>query len=183
MQYIRKKGLFEDFFERRTFLIMQYNNGDITKKEFLEKNFDYFCNVNAKPFIKVDSYEKGMYNYQYYNGMAKYCRMLAKEVKGTRKHNRYYNYYLNLGNNYYHKKDESTIAILKLLKFENCEAYYIKLDSEGLKNRIYEIVLQDKKEAILHSKADWLLKILKEEGVFDEEVKKSLISEYINEPY
>lgn len=183
MTHLRKKNKFEDFFERRSFLIMQYNNGDITKKEFLQYNFDYFLEENARPYIKIDSYEKGMYNYQYYNGMAKYYRMLAKDVKNTKKHSRYYNYYLNLGNKFYHEKDETALKILRIQDFKNVSSYYIKCESKKLENVLYEIVLEDRKEAIFHSKAIWLLDILKKENVFKEGIKSSLIEEYINEKY
>lgn len=180
---VRRRGLFEDFFEHRSFLIMQYTNGDLSKREFLNKNFEYFVCNNAKPYIKIDSYEKGMYNYQYYNVMAKYYRMLSKEVRNTKKHNRYYNYYLNLVKNYYHKKDESVLNILKICNFENVDAYFIKCDSKALKNELYEIVLYDKKEAIFHSKSKWLLEILQREKIFCPEMKRSIIDEYINERY
>lgn len=162
---------------------MQYANGDITKREFLEYNYEYFSSGNARPFLKIDSYEKGMYNYQYYNGMAKYYRMLAKEVKNTKKHSKYYNYYLNLGNKYYHMKDETVLSILRLQNFENVNSYFIKCDSQALNNLLYEIVLEDKKEAIFHSKAEWLLNILKKEKIFREGIRASLIEEYINERY
>ncbi|WP_073183372.1 DUF6648 family protein [Anaerosphaera aminiphila] len=175
--------MFEDFFEHRSFLINKYSNGNITKREFLKYNYDYFISVNARPFLKIDSYEKGLFNYQYYNGMAKYYKMLAKEVKNTKKHSRYYNYYLNLGNKYYDGKDESALAILKLQDFEDVQSYFIKCDSDYLKDSLYEIVLENKTEAIFHSKAEWLLKILKEKKVFDSDVKTSLIEEYINEKY
>ena len=46
-----------------------------------------------------------------------------------------------------------------------------------------EIVLEDKKEAIFHSKAPWLLKILKNENIFEDEMKTSIIDHYINERY
>ncbi|EFI42328.1 DUF6648 family protein [Peptoniphilus sp. oral taxon 386] len=183
MDSIRKKGLFEKFFEHRSFLIMQYTNGDITKREFLQYNYDYFLSINAKPFLKLDSYEKGMYNYQYYNGMAKYYRMLANEVRNTKKHAKYYNYYLNMGNKYYHEKDECVLSILKIQNFENINSYYIKCNSNSLKNNLYEIVLEDKKEAIFHSKAKWLLDVLRENEVFHDDVRISLIENYINEKY
>ena len=57
------------------------------------------------------------------------------------------------------------------------------MESRNLKNKLYEIVLLDYKEAIFHSKALWLLDILREEGVFIEEKKMSLIDGYINEKY
>lgn len=181
--YHRKKGLFETFFEHRSALITQYENGDITKREFLEYNYDFVRRMNVKPFMRVDSFEKGMYNYQYYNVLAKYFRMLAKEVKSSRKHQRYYVQYLNKGNNYYHEKDKSALALLKLIDFEGVEAYFIKCESKGLKDKLYEILLLDYKEAIFHSKAIWLLDILKEEGVFSEKRRISVIDEYINETY
>lgn len=162
---------------------MQYTNGDLTKREFLQKNFDYFALRNAKPYIKVDSYEKGMYNYQYYNVMAKYYRALAIDVRNTKKHTRYYGYYLNLTNKYYHLKDTSVLSILKLQNFENTVSYYVKCESKALRNELYEIVLEDKKEAIFHSKAPWLLNILKNENIFEDKMKTSIIDQYINEKY
>lgn len=162
---------------------MKYSNKDISKREFIEMNFNYFNNPNARPFLKVDSFEKGMYNYQYYNGLAKYYRMLAKELKYDRDHKRTYNDYLNLSNKYYAEKDQASLSLLKLQNFCDCEAYFIKTQAKGLKNRLYEIVLLNKKEAILHSKSVWLLNILKDENVFIDGLKSSLIDEYINERY
>jgi hypothetical protein len=109
--------------------------------------------------------------------------MLAKEVKASGKHQRYYVQYLNKGNNYYHEKDKSALALLRLIDFEGVEAYFIKCESKGLKDKLYEILLLDYKEAIFHSKAIWLLDILKEEGVFSEKRRVSVIDEYINETY
>ncbi len=47
------------------------------------------------------------------------------------------------------------------------------MESKFLEDKLYEIVLLDYKEAIFHSKSPWLLRILKEEGVFLEEKKKN----------
>lgn len=168
---------------QRSSLIMKYSNGDMTKKEFLKSNFDYFVSVNARPYIKVDTYEKGMYNYQYYNGMAKYYKMMAREVRNTKKHSKYYNYYLNLGNKYYDNKDESALDILKLIDFENVECYFISCESQALEDSLFEIVLKDRKEAIFHSRSEELLQILKDRGVFSPGKRESLISDYINERY
>ncbi len=179
----RKKGIFDKFFDQRSSLIIQFTNGDISKREFLEYNFDLVRRTNLKPFLRIDSYEKGMFNYQYYNVLAKYYNMLAKETRNTRKHQRYYNYYFNKGNNYYHEKDRSALSLMKFLEFRGIEAYFIKVNSKFLKDKLYEIVLLDYEEAIFHSKAKWLLDILKEENVFIEDKKESLIDGYINEPY
>lgn len=175
--------MFETFFDNRSSLIVQFKNGDISKREFLEYNFDFVRKMNVKPFLRVDSYEKGMYNYQYYNVLAKYYTMLAKEIRNTRKHQKYYVYYLNKGNNYYHEKDKAALSLLRFLEFKGVEAYFIKCNSKLLQDKLYEIVLLDYKEAIFHSKALWLLDILKQENVFIEGKKTSLIDEYINETY
>lgn len=162
---------------------MQYGNGDLTKREFLEQNFELVRRTNLKPFLRVDTYEKGLFNYQYYNVLAKYYTMLAKEIRNSKKHRKYYNYYLNKGNNYYHEKDKAALALLKLIEFKGVEAYFVEMDSKSLRDKLFEIVLLDYEEAIFHSKAQWLLDILREEKVFIEEKKVSLIDDYINETY
>ncbi|MDY0235159.1 MAG: hypothetical protein RBR71_03990 [Gudongella sp.] len=183
MIYHKKKGLFETFFENRSALILQYENRDITKREFLEYNYDFVTSMNVKPFLKVDSYEKGMYNYQYYNVLAKYFRMLSMEIKNVKKHQRQYVHYLNKGNNFYNEKDKSALAVLKLIEFKGVESYFVKCESKLLKDKLYEIVLLEYKEAIFHSKAIWLLDILKSEEVFSDKRRISIIDEYINATY
>ena len=106
----RRRSSFDRFFNSRSSLIVQFSRGEITKKQFLEYNYDLVRRMNLKPFLRIDSYEMGMYNYQYYNVLAKYFNMLANDVKNTRKHQRYYNYYFNKGNNYYLVKDKATFS-------------------------------------------------------------------------
>ncbi|RKD31578.1 hypothetical protein BET03_12350 [Thermohalobacter berrensis] len=183
MYFKKEKTIFDKFFNQRDALIIQYMNGDITKREFLQLNFDYIQRLRIEPFTKIDSYEKGMYNYQYYNMMAKYYSMMASDVKKRNKHAKYYNTYLSKSSYFYRQKDKSTLKLLKHLNFENIDAYFIKVRSKYLRNKLYEIVLKDYDNAILHSKSKWLLRILREEGVFTEGVKESLIDEYINEKY
>ncbi|MCR2045059.1 hypothetical protein NSA23_13200 [Anaerosalibacter massiliensis] len=183
MAYCRRRGLFDNFFDHRNSLIIQYKNGDISKREFLEGNFDFVEQMNVKPFSQIDSYEKGMYNYQYYNVLAKYYTMLAKDMKREGQSDKYYTYYLNEGNYYYREKDRATLQLLRFLDFKNIEAYFIKVESKFLKDKLYEIVLKDYEYAIFHSKSKWLLEILRKEGIFIEGKKVSLIDEYINETY
>ena len=179
----RRKTIFERFFENRSALIQLYNNNDITKREFLEMNFDFIRRMQLKPFTKVDSFEKGMYNYQYFNSMAKYYKMLAKELKDSRHFKKYQNDYLNKCNHYYHEKDLASLRLMQHLNFDGVVAYFIDTNSEALKGKLYEIFLENHKEAIFHSKSNWLLERLKEEGVFLEHKQKSLIADYINERY
>ena len=183
MLYVKRKNLFEVFFEKRHSLIIQFNNGDLTKKEFLKENFNFITSLNIKPFIKIDSFEKGMFNYQYYNSLAKYYLMLVNEIKNTNKHRKYFVEYKNTGLSLYHQKDLTTISILRLVDFENVDAYYVKTNSKFLNGKLYEIVLSDYKEAIFHSKALWLIDILREKNVFSEKKKESVIDSYINKLY
>ncbi len=179
----RRDRTFKKFFERRSSLIGQFSEGKITKRQLLEYNHDLVKRTHMKPFLRIDNYEMGMYNYQYYNVLAKYYNMLANEVKNTRRHARYYNYYFNKGNNYYQEKDKATISLLEFLEFKGVDAYFINVNSKSLQDELFEIVLLDYDEAIFHSKAIWLLDILMEKGVFREGLKDSIIDGYINEKY
>lgn len=179
----KRKSIFDRFFEHRDSLIVQYTNGDISKREFLQLNFDFIQKMRVRPFSKIDSFEKGMYNYQYYNMLAKYYYMLGVDLKREGKHYSFFKNHINKAHYYYNEKDKSTLSFLRYLEFKNVDAYFIKVQSENLKDKLYEIVLKDYEYAIFHSKSNWLLKILRQEGVFCEEVKRSLIEGYINEKY
>lgn len=174
---------FEDFFKKRSKIIKSLENKEISKKEFLEDNYNLVRRSSIAPFLRIDAYEKGMYNYQYYNVLAKYYNMLAHEAKDFRKNKKHYNDYLNKSNNFYNEKDKSTLELLKYLNFKGVEAYYIEMESDRLRGELFEIALLNYDEAIFHSKAKWLLDILRENGVFIEKSRKSLIDHYINERY
>ncbi|KNF10158.1 hypothetical protein CLPU_1c03230 [Gottschalkia purinilytica] len=176
-------SIFDTFFKHRDSLIIQYKNGDITKREFLRGNFDFVQRINLKPFSRIDSYEKGMYNYQYFNVLAKYYNMMAGELRDNPDYIDQRKDYIHKANSYYSKKDQATLQLLKFLEFKNMEAYFIKAESRYLNDKLYEIVLKDYEYAIFHSKSRWLLRVLREERVFIERKKKSLIDEYINEKY
>lgn len=183
MNRFKRESIFDKFFKHRDSLIIQYKNGDITKREFLEGNFDFVQKIKLKPFSKVDSFEKGIYNYQYYNVLAKYYNMLASDIKDDPNFSKQYKSCRYKANYNYNEKDKATLQLLRFLKFKNVEAYFIKVESTYLKDKLYEIVLKDFEYAIFHSKSKWLLRILREEGVFKEGKKRSLIDEYINEKY
>ncbi len=179
----RYNNSFDAFIENRSILISKLESGQLTKKEFLDRNYDLMKKMNIKPFLRIDNYEMGLFNYQYYNVLAKYFMSLAKEYKNIKKKQRQYRDYLNKGNNYYHEKDKAVLKLLDFLDYKNVEAYYINLNSKSLNDKLYEIVLLDYKEAIFHSKSIWLLDALKDKGVFLEDKKPSLIDQYINETY
>ena len=183
MTGFRRQNAFEKFFENRSFLIEMYENNSITKREFLEMNYEAIRRSSIRPFVKIDSFEKGLYNYQYYNSLAKYYKTLARELRSSKNYKRDKNTYLNKCDHFYYLKDVSSLKLIKYLDFRGVEAYFVETKSNSLKGKLYEIVLTDYKEAIFHSKSEWLLEELKEAGVFIEGKHKSVIADYINEFY
>lgn len=184
LKHRSKNDVFDRFFAHRDSLILQFKNGDITKREFIEEHYYFIQRLNLKPFKnRIDSFEKGIYNYQYYNMIAKYCYMRSKDRKLVDKHRQVAKKYGYKAGHYYRQKDWSTLKLLEHLEFENVDAYFIKVRSSALKDKLYEIVLKDYESVILHSKAEHMLKRLREEGVFIEGVRKSLIDSYINQKY
>ncbi len=168
------------FFQARDKLISDYSEGKMSKQDFLKRNFNYMKKVKIKPFFTVDSYEKGIFNYQYFNSIAKYYKMMASNIRGW---NRKKSYYIEQMDFYYQKKDFSILKLLEYLEYRNAEAYYINTNSKFLDNRLYEIVLKDYEFAIFHSKSRWLFSELKKAGIFSGGKRDSLIDEYINEKY
>lgn len=178
------ENVFDKFFAHRNSLIVQFRNGDITKREFIEEHYHFIQKLKLQPFKnKIDSFEKGIYNYQYYNMIAKYCYMKSKDRKLVEKHPQVARKYGHKAGYYYHQKDWSTLKLLEHLDFQNVKAYFIKVKSRALKHKLYEIVLYDFEDVILHSKSEYMLDRLRDEGVFEEEMKKSLIDTYINQKY
>jgi len=183
MAYLRKRSIFEQLAEQRHSLIQQFAQGDLTKREFIIANYKYLESLQMKPFKKIDSFEKGFYNYQYYNTLAKYYRILADDAKKKSKHQEVYQEYINESNTCYYLKEQTISKILQFIEFKNIKAYHIKTKSNFLKGDLIEIVLEDYDNVILHSRSKRLLEILKREGVFTEEVKKSIIDPYVNQKY
>ncbi len=170
------------YFMYRQSLIDQYLKGDMTKREYLQKNYDMVVNNDIGPFKILDSVDKCLYNYQYYNALAKENKTISTisdmdyELKRD---------YQEKSNYYYHKKDIATRQVLKLLKYKNIEAYFVKVRSKALKGKLFEIVCKDYGiyDMILHSTDTAILNSLREEGVFSEESRVSLIDGYVNARY
>ena len=156
----------QKYFKYRQGLIDQYVKGDMTKREYLSRNLDAVLSLRNKPFNIVDTLEKGLFNYQYYNA-------LAKECKNTDPAKTDY---------YYSKKDKATLSVLRILDFRGIEAYFIRVRSPQLKGRLFEIIISEY-QMILHSANREILERLKQEGVFSGETRQSLIDGYINQKY
>ncbi|ABN51325.1 MAG TPA: hypothetical protein DEF39_05470 [Hungateiclostridium thermocellum] len=171
---------FEQFLKNRESLIEQYAKGDLTKEEFIEANYRCINSLDIKPFQKIDNVKKAIYNYQYYNVLAKYYQKKAHDL--SRNHEARSDF-LEQSNYYYSKKDEVTAKLLRLLDFKGIEAYFVKVKSKNLRKKLFEIVLLDYDNIILHSKSEAILNMLMKENVFINEVRNSLVDSYINQKY
>lgn len=169
----------QKYFRYRQSLIDQYAKGDMTKAEYLQRNYEAVVYGDIKPFKNIDTVEKGLYNYQYFNALAKQMKSLStsRNLDYDLKMD-----YLQRCDYYYSKKDKATLKVLKMLDYRDVEAYFVKVNSKLLRGKLFEIVLKEP-EVVLHSTNEIILKNLREEGVFQEESKKSIIDEYINHRY
>ena len=171
-------NVLQKYFRYRQNLIDQYLKGDMTKSEYLDRNLEAVLDLRREPFKKIDSVEKGLFNYQYFNAMAKDARAEAflypeREMKKESSEAASY---------YYYKKDQSTLAVLRLIDFKGVTAYFIAVRSKYLRGRLFEIVMEDY-DMILHSANEVILNNLREEGVFTEGTRTSVIDYYVNQRY
>lgn len=173
----------EIFFAKRNHLIDLLDEGKIDKEIFIDNNYRLIDELSMKPFPQVKSYEEGMYNYQYYNTLAKYFNTRANEVKFDKNKQRQYKDSINKCNNYYYEKDRTLKQMLYIKEFKNMTAYFVTLFSERLQTKLYEIVFIDEEKAVFHSMNPTILKELKSYGVFEEGERPSVIDGYINEKY
>ncbi|MFP4698520.1 MAG: DUF6648 family protein [Eubacteriales bacterium] len=175
------KDKYDLFFEHRENLIFQYKKGDLTKDEFIEENYNYIISMDAKPFKKIDYMNKAIFNYQYYNALAKYYQKKAHYLPN---HNlKQKQIFFDNTNYYYKKKDNTTIQTLKLIDYKNVRAYCVKVKSSNLKNKLFEIVFDDYENLIFHSTSPFIKERLIEEGVFQNTKKTSVIDSYINQKF
>ena len=168
----------QKYFKYRQALIDQYVKGDMTKSEYLRENFNAVLSLNIDPFKNIDNIDKALFNYQYYNAMAKD----AKQEASLTQNKEYAQALQEKANYYYSKKDYATMSILRLLDFKGVKAYFIKSKSKYFKGKLFEIII-DEDNIVLHSISESILNVLRKENVFDEHIRKSVIDEYINQKY
>lgn len=155
----------------------------IGKNEFLEINYQYIKKLDLKPFSNISSILEGVYNYQYYNIMAKRSNSLAFDLYNNPKKKRKYKNFINNRENYYCLKDKASLRLLELVEFNDIEAYFIKLKSKRLTGEIFEIVLKKYDKLILHSKNKEILRKLIDNKCFDKNPRESKIDSYVNRSY
>lgn len=171
--------MMEKFFKNRDELIDDFTHGHMSKTEFVEQNYAFIMSLNFNPFVgTLTDYKQCIYNYQYYNILAKYANLQAQELE---------NYDPKASEQfkveefeYYKFKDQATLSLLELTNYENVEAYYMNMNSKRLDGQLYEIVFKDYYRAIFHSMNPLILKKLRDKNVFSRVYKDSIIHTYVN---
>lgn len=171
----------KEFEKNRDNLISKLESAEIDKTEFIIANYEFFTTDNMEPYEKINEFSEGLYNYQYYNTMAKYLKMKSQELK-------YKDPFVAVdcrkkADKYYHKKELVTRKLLDLYQDRKLDAYYIDIDSKSLRGNLFEIVFLEYDRVILHSKDRIVLKKINSMQKFDKKYKKSMIDEYINSLY
>jgi len=168
----------QKYFEYRQSLIDQYVMGDMSKSEYLERNFDAVLALRREPFKYLDNVDKCLFNYQYFNAHAKEAKMMASGSNSPKEKTQF----LKDADYYYHKKDQATLKALELMDFKDVRAYFIKVRSKFMKGKLFEIQILES-NMILHSMSGDILRRLQYEGVFEEGVRVSQADMYINQKY
>lgn len=167
------------FVELRSAYIELLEKGQLSKQQLNDKNSKLFINLDLRPFSNLDTFEKALFNYNYYNTKAKQALNQAnkyRELNKLKKSKKEDNFKLNC----YNEKDKATLAMVELENPNKIEAYYIKLHSRNLSKTIFEINFKARKHVILHSKSDQIKSLLIEKGVFFDDIRDSLIDSYVN---
>lgn len=155
----------------------------LDKESFLDINLNYINKLDLKPFSTITTFNQALYNYQYYNLLAKKVNVQANKISSNDKKKKNYLRLINQRENYYNLKDIATCRMLELIDYENVESYFIDLKSKRLKGVIFEINIKSIDKVILHSKSKIILEKLRKEGVFDENSRPSMIDSYVNKSY
>lgn len=163
------------FIQARNKLIDKLDLGLIEKKDFLFQNYLLVTRFGIKPFLQPDTVFKGLYNYQYYNIMAKYSQLFPDKRNSKES--------LDKINNYYREKDMAIIHILTNKEAGRIIAYPLILDSEKLNCQLFEIILLDYEKIVLHSLNKDIKRLLLGLACFETQPRQSLIHTYVNKSY
>lgn len=177
MTYLDK--LLARFFKARKRLIINLLEGRIDKGQFLSENYLLIQNQSMRPFVDLKNLDICLYNYQYYNVLAKHSIQQANGARTFRDRDQF----RNRAENYYIEKDKATQAFVGLADQADLEAYPLIMDSTRLDQVLFEINYMNRDYVVLHSMSDQIRASLTAKGVFKEEPRLSLINHYINEEY
>lgn len=171
----------DKFISYRNGLIDKLETEEINKMQFIRKNYEYISKYNINPYSDIENVSQGILAYQYFNSTAKYLLSKAFEIelKSPRKA---YELREDAFENYVYKNNVIK-KVLELVNYINVEAFFIKMNSKALEGELFEIILKDYEKLIFHTKDQLILNRLKKNNCFLDEVKESVISEYINKKY
>jgi hypothetical protein len=175
-----EKSVYDRFWQHRENLIYQYNIGDISKDEFIDRNYEYIQSMDVAPYRRVDHLKKGVFNYQYYNVLAKYYQ---KKASRSRRGSLVRQDHLDRARHFYEMKDRATARMIEMAGYAGVTAYFVRVHSQALRNKLFEIVFEEYPRIVLHSTNEKILQDLRTGGVFEEGKRHSVVHDYINERY
>ena len=176
----QKLNLFEEW---RIESIDLLSDKKIDKDEFLKRHYNFIINLGLKPFSNIRDLDEAIYNYQYYNIMAKFANAKAFLCQNSPKKKKIHTRLINDRENFYYLKDLATESLIDMVGPEDIESYFISLKSKRLTGEIFEIQVKSCNKLILHSKNKKILNKLRQKKVFCEEVRESLIDSYVNRSF
>lgn len=98
--------LLSTFIARRTALIEKLVDGKLNKRSFLDANYE--LTKLMRPYVDPDTPEECLYNYHYYNALAKVEKTRARLSSRVRFAKRFE----DAARNYYCEKDKATMRML-----------------------------------------------------------------------
>lgn len=168
--------LLNEFILRRTSLIENLIGGKLNKRTFLDANYE--LTRTLRPFVHPDTPEECLYNYHYYNALAKVEKTRARFSTRTRASKRYE----DTARNYYLEKDKSTMRMLDFFASDTIHAYPIKTSSQKLDGKLIEIIFP-MPYVVFHTCSEKICSRLEKQGVLAKKPRDSVISSYVNALY
>lgn len=176
------QAVLERFILGRDRLIDSLEAGELDKGAYLEAQYQALVELKAVPRKGgLGSFEEGLFNYQYYNVLAKRERIQSKDEEfrnpeASRKHR-------NQADRHYALKDRETVKILEWLNYQHVQAYFIETPARYLNGKLIEIVIDTYDRAVFHTADEGIINRLVRAGVFAEGVRPSVIQSYIESDY
>lgn len=170
------------FFQQRDRLIDDLEAGVLNKSAFLEAQYESVHGSGMKPSNRpIRSLMEGLYNYQYYNTLAKWERVQARicefrDPAQARQHR------IRM-DKHYDSKDRETRRILEFYGLQGVEAFYIRVPSPRLEGQLLEIVLVNEHRVILHTADEGIRHWLQRDGVVKPGLQPSRIEAYVQSDY
>lgn len=176
------KEILERFIAGRDRLIDCLESGELDKSAYLEAQYQALMELGVSPRRgPLGSIEEGLFNYQYYNVLAKRERIQSKDEEfrnpeASRKHR-------NQSDRHYALKDRETVKILELLNYEHVQSFFIETPARFLNGKLIEIIIDNYDRAVFHTADEGIINRLVRAGVFSEGIRPSVIQAYIESDY